>query len=106
MGGGDSWLFVASPSRFAVPLKSGGVVAKSFWEHKDLPLFPEAPFFKELSKHLPKNYFFHIPPQNKFGCSPAPTKDGGLECVQKPVLLHQGEEHYFITPASQRASAR
>lgn len=106
MGGRDSWVFSVPPARFALPLKSGNVAEKMLWEQEDLPLFPEAPFFKELSKHLPENYFFHIPPESRCGCSPAPTETGELACLQKPVLLHQGEEHYFITPTAQAASAQ
>lgn len=105
MGGGDSWIFSVPPGRFALPLKSGNVAEKLLWKHEDLPLFPEAPFFKVLSKYLPENYYFLIPPQNRCGCSPAPTETGELACLEKPVLLHQGEEHYFITPAAQTASA-
>lgn len=106
IGDGDAWVFAFTGERFALPLNEEKNGLSIFWKHADLPKFPEAPFFKVLSKHLPKNYFFMLPPENGFGCSPAPTETGELKCLQKPVLLHQGEEHYFITPASQTASAR
>lgn len=105
IGEGDAWVFAFTGERFALPVnKENGVLPS--WTHADLPKFPEAPFFKVLSKHLPKDYFFMLPPESGFGCSPAPTETGELACLQKPVLLHQREEHYFITPAAQTASAR
>ena len=105
IGDGDAWVFAFSGGRFALPVNEENGVSPS-WQHADLPKFPEAPFFKLLSKHLPTDYFFMLPPKSGFGCSPAPTETGELECLQKPVMLHQGEEHYFITPAAQTASAR
>ncbi|MDX9819948.1 MAG: hypothetical protein RBT16_13630 [Desulfococcus multivorans] len=104
-GGKPGWLFVASPSRFALPLKDGNAEFKAAWEHDDLPLFPEAPFFTVLSRHLPADYFINIPPKNKYGCSPAPAKEG-LACREKPLLLNQGREHRFVTPPPMTAAVR
>lgn len=104
-GGDPGWLFVVSPARFALPLKDGKAEFKVAWEHHDLPVFPEAPFFTVLSRHLPADYFINIPPKNKYGCSPAPTEEG-LACLEKPLLLNQGREHRFVTPPPPAVSLR